>query len=78
MIKSAGRHNCLFCLITADSLKIPRGLHPQFPQRSLEKNTADYNNFISDGGDLKKAKLFNNVISPHFFDIELDQVHTHD
>ncbi len=29
---------------------------------------------MADGGDLQKAKEFNNVISPYFFEIPLDQV----
>lgn len=35
----------------------------------------DYGKFLADGGNIKKAKLFNNAMSPHFFDIDIEQVH---
>lgn len=70
-----GRHCCLLCLTTSEEQKVPPAERTTaIPQRSLAGIKADYNHFMSDGGgDLKKAKLFNNVIAPHFFDIELDQ-----
>ena len=34
-----------------------------------------HHRFMTDGqGDIQKAKLFNNTIQPHFFDIPLHQV----
>lgn len=35
---------------------------------------ADHTRFLAAGGDLKKAKNFNNVVAHHFFNIELDMV----
>ena len=43
--------------------------------RTLETLRSDHDGYLKAGGDLKKAKLHNNVISRHFFDIPLTQVH---
>ena len=43
--------------------------------RDLDSIQSDYHRFMTDGqGDIQKAKLFNNTIQPHFFDIPLHQV----
>jgi len=34
----------------------------------------DHEAFVAAGGDLQKAKEYNNVIAPYFFEIPLDQV----
>lgn len=72
-----GRHCCLWCEISSDSLKEPRAQRDalKFPHRSLERIKADHRRYIADGGDIKKAKFFNNVINENFFDIDLEQVH---
>ena len=41
---------------------------------SLESMAVDFERFSAAGADLDSAKLFNNAISPPFFDISLDQV----
>lgn len=72
-----GRHCCLYCEITADQLKVPpekRGAAPQL--RTLDSLRADYNRFVAEGGNIKRAKFHNNVILPFYFDIPLDQVIT--
>ncbi len=76
-----GRHCCLWCDVNADRLKEPRASRkkPTKPtdtinQRSLQGIKDDHKRFLDDGGNLKNAKLFNNVICPNFFDIELEQV----
>lgn len=64
------------CEISADLLKVPRAEREKYniPLRSLQRIQSDYQGFMAAGGDLKKAKHHNNVISSNFFDIELDQV----
>ena len=82
---SPGRHCCPWCEVESKSLKLPlnaQGPLPEnpnwrkpSPSRSLKTLRRDYKNFITRGnGDLKKAKEYNNVIGPYFFDIPLDQV----
>ena len=69
-----GRHCCLWCTIASGNLKVPllqRGLSTP---RTLESLKADHGRFMSSGGDMKKAKQFNNVVNAPLFDIPLDQV----
>ena len=71
----SGRHFCLKCLITSGEAKVPpcdRATKPRL--RSLQSLADDLEQFTAAGADLDNAKLFNNVISPAFFDIPLDQV----
>ena len=42
--------------------------------RTLEGLQADYDRFLSDGGHLRNAKLFHNVIASHFFDVPISQL----
>ena len=70
-----GRHCCLWCDIRSDQLKIPRADRQRLKKRTLESLKSDHDDFLKAGGDLKKAKLYNNAISQHFFDIPLTQVH---
>ena len=74
-----------WCEVESKNLKLPlnaQGPSPEnpnrrkpSPSRSLETLRRDYENFLTQGkGDLKKAKEYNNVIGPYFFDIPLDQV----
>lgn len=71
-----GRHCCLVCEVTADLLIVPRAQRKKekIELRSLQRIKSDLQSFVDDGNDLKKAKFHNNVISPNFFDIELEQV----
>ena len=43
-------------------------------KRTLESLTNDFESFMMSGGDIKKAKNHNNVISKFLFDVPLDQV----
>lgn len=48
---------------------------PSAQLRDLQGIRSDHHRFLTNGkGDLQKAKLFNNTIQPHFFDIPLHQV----
>ena len=70
IIYFSGRHNCLWYLIPSSSLKVPLAVQGRFTERSLESLKLDHNSFLfTGGGDLKKAKLFNNVIEEYFFNI---------
>lgn len=52
----------------------PRVNKSGIPERTLESLSAVHCSFLQDGGNLKKAKLHNNVIGFYFFDIPLTQV----
>ena len=69
-----GRHCCLWCDIRSDQLKISRADRQWLEKRTLESLKSDHNDFLKAGADLKKAKLYNNIMSQHFFDIPLTQV----
>ena len=45
--------------------------------RSLQTLQADYSAFEAAGGDIRRAKFYNNVIAPYFFEVPLEQVCTH-
>ena len=75
--KITDRHNCLWCLIPSSSLKVSLAEWGRFTTRSLELLRSDHSDFVSSGGgDVKKAKFFNNVIEDYmyFFDILLENV----
>ena len=70
-----GRHCCLWCEISGDKLIVPRGERGRFPSRTVERLKNDHQHFLVEGrGDLKKAKLYNNAITEHFFNIPIDSV----
>ena len=74
----AGRHNCLWCLITSSDLKKPladrqRSMNPT-PLRTLDSLRSDHQSFMSAGGILNDAKEHNNVIGELFFDIPIENV----
>ena len=72
-----GRHNCLWCLIPSSSLKVPLAVRGRFAERSLDSLKSDHGRFLAEGGgDIRKAKLFKNVIEDYFFDIPLENVIT--
>lgn len=71
---SIGRHNCLWCLITSEHLKIPLATRGARPPRTLEGIKKDHDRFLANGAIHTKAKEFNNAMAPHFFDIELQEV----
>lgn len=76
-LHNTGRHCCLWCNITSDKLVIPKGNagRSNIAFRSLDTLSERHAAFLSTGGaNLKKAKLFDNVIGKTFFDIPLKQV----
>lgn len=70
-----GRHCCLFCNIDSKSMAVSRTMRGPYPERTLDTLKNDFDSFVRAGSNIKKAKLFNNVISPHFFNIPITQVH---
>ena len=56
------------------ALKVPPEQRPAHPARTLAGLRADHARFVASGSDIRKAKLFNNVIYSPKFDIEVDQV----
>ncbi len=69
------RHNCLWCTIPSSKLAEPPSKRTPFPLRSLESLAEDHRKFLTQGkGNLKVAKLYNNVISDTLFDIPLTNV----
>lgn len=69
-----GKHCCLWCNISSDEMAQPLKDRGRSQLRTLEGLQADYHRFQAAGGHLKKAKLFHNVIAPHFFDVPISQV----
>ncbi len=70
-----GRHNCLWCTIPSSKLVEPLASRGSFPARTLDSLKADHSRFTSEGhGNLKREKLFNNVIGEALFVIPLDNV----
>ena len=69
----SGRHCCPWCVVTSEPLKIPRA-NRQISLRSLETLSQKHTSFLNNGGNIKKAKLYENVIGAAFFDITLTQV----
>ena len=71
---SAGRHCCLWCLITADKLRDPPA-DGAVGERTTENIISDNRRYVQAGSVLKNAKLFNNAIQKPFFqNIPLSQV----
>ena len=71
----SGRHRCLWCEIGSGDLIKPREERGRFPARSLDSLRADHNDFLVRGnGNLVNAKFFNNVISKHLLEIDINQV----
>ena len=55
---------------------IPRA-NRKIPIRTLETLTTMHDAFMKDGGNLKRAKIFDNVIGTTFFNIPLTQNKAH-
>ena len=70
----SGRHCCLWCHIASADLRIPLSVRGRLPERTLATLQRDHSNFMADGGDITKAKFFNNAIAPVLLDIPLDRV----
>ncbi|XP_057310202.1 uncharacterized protein LOC130648181 [Hydractinia symbiolongicarpus] len=69
-----GRHNCLFCHITSQEMKIPRQERFSIAPRTLESLSNDLQRFNEAGGDIKRAKEFNKVICKRLFNVSIDQI----
>ncbi len=70
-----GKHCCLWCLTKNDSLKSPPN---PLCLRTTGSICVDYNSFVADGADLKRAKFHNNVIrEPFFKHVPIEQVNIH-
>ena len=70
-----GRHYCLWYLISADQVKVAPSQRGPVEARSKVSITDDHQRFMADGGNIKKAKFFNNAIDlPIFPSIPLIQV----
>lgn len=64
----------MWCLIASDDIWTARDERGTYTPRTLQGIQADHREFLASGGDLKKAKHYNNVIDTHFLDINLDHV----
>ena len=52
-------------------------VHEKSPRRTMESLNQSHKNFLSDGGgDIKKAKFFENVIDEPLFNVPINQVST--
>ena len=69
-----GRRPCLWCHATKDEIQLPLESRGKCHSRSLATLRQDFVRFTASGSDLKKAKLFNNVIAPFLFEIDIDHV----
>ena len=72
-----GRHCCLWCTIPSDKLKVDkvtRDSENTIAPRSLASLSQKYQEFVTAGSNLKRAKFFDNVIGKAFFNIPLSQV----
>ena len=74
MLTLSGRHNCLWCTIKGSDLKVPLHERGRFPPRTLDSIKADNERFVQAGGNLRRAKMFNNAIGQPFFAIPIDNV----
>ena len=63
----------LVCNITSEGMANFLKDRGHSEPRTLEGLQADYERFQSAGGYLKNAKLFHNVIAPHFLDVPISQ-----
>eukprot|EP00731_Ephydatia_muelleri_P038374 Em0736g4a len=68
-----GKQPCLFCLITLDQLGMSVDRRGSCVPRSLDSIILDHQSFIEAGGNLKRAKWYNNCIHDPFFNIPLSQ-----
>lgn len=69
-----GRHPCIWCVIKSADMKIPLSSRGAATKRTVQGIKDDHQRFLEAGGDIKKAKEFNNCILEPLFDIPLSQV----
>ena len=55
-------------------MKTPRRERGQALSRTLQGLKEDHHKFLTAGGNVKRAKFFNNAMSPLMFDLEIEQV----
>ena len=65
----------LFPLCSKEQMKVPLADRGPSPTRTLESLKGDHAQYLLDGGNIKRAKLHNNVISEPFYAIPVNQVH---
>ena len=58
--------------------QLPPKDRPAIASRTLDQIHEDHEKFIADGGDINKAKFFNNCPMDALFDVPLNQVLLHD
>ena len=68
-----GRHCCLWCHITSADLALSPSVRGPVVPRTTQTLESDLDSFKKDGSNLKRAKLFNNVIREPYFPIPLEQ-----
>eukprot|EP00731_Ephydatia_muelleri_P022828 Em0015g411a len=73
LLHDAGKQLCLFCLITLDQLGMSVDRRGSCVPCSLDSIILDHQSFIEAGGNLKRAKWYNNCIHDSFFNIPLSQ-----
>ena len=72
---ASGRHCCIWCLTTAEEMQVPLSERKDIvTYRTLDNIKEDHCRFVSDGKNINRAKLFNNVIDEIFFKIPLSQI----
>ena len=70
-----GRHFCLKCVCTAaESAIAPVARARQPASHTFNSLNEDLQRSTDAGANVDRAKRFNNVIGPAFFDVPLDQV----
>ena len=68
-----GRHCCLWCNISTTDMALAPSSRGPVTLRTSATLESDLARFNADGGNIEKAKLFNNVIRESLFPISLDK-----
>ena len=70
-----GRHCCLWCLITAKDMNVPKFIRPTAELRTLDNLKQHHTQFCNEfNHDSKSAKKCFNVIDEVQFNIPIEQV----
>ena len=70
----AGKHPCLLCLITKEEIRQPKSTRTNVPKRTLTSLKEDLHIFQVNGGNVRDAKIYRNIIYQKLFDLPIDQV----
>ena len=73
-LPKTGRHSCLWCLIKSSDMRTPLSSRGESTRRTVQGIIDDHERFVKAGGDIRKAKEYNNCIAKPFFDIPISQV----